>query len=345
MIVVMRRGAPADPIEAVRAKVLALGFKPHLSQGEEQTIIGVIGDERRLSASVFETMDWVERVLPILKPFRLAGRDFHPLDTVVRVGDVALGARGVVLMAGPCAVESYEQTRAIAEAMKAAGVRILRGGAYKPRTSPYAFQGLGPKGLEILSAVGRELGLHVITEVMTPADMDLVIRHADILQIGARNMQNFALLAEAGRAKKPVLLKRGMMSSLEEFLMSAEYILSNGNPEVILCERGIRTFERYTRNTLDLSAVPLLKRLSHLPVAVDPSHATGERSLVAPMSLAAVACGADALLIDVHHKPEDALCDGPQALLPAVFADLSGRLKAVAEAVGRTLGTEGAARA
>ncbi len=336
MIVVMRRGATANQVEAVRAKVLTLGLRPDVSEGEEQTLIGVIGDERRLSASAFAILPGVERVVPILKPFRLAGRDAHPADTVVRLGDVAIGGKGLVLMAGPCAVESYEQTRAIAEALKAAGVRVLRGGAYKPRTSPYAFQGLGPKGLEILSAVRRELGLRVVTEVMSPADVDLVSRHADILQVGARNMQNFVLLAEVGRARKPVLLKRGMMSSLEELLMSAEYILSNGNPEVILCERGIRTFERYTRNTLDLSAVPLLKRLSHLPVAADPSHATGDRTLVAPMALAAAACGADALLIDVHHKPEEALCDGPQALLPSEFAALALRLKAVAEAVGRT---------
>ncbi len=337
MIIVMRRGAPPEQVEAVRQRILAMGFKAHLSQGEEQTLLGVIGDERRLSAGVFEILPGVEKILPILKPFRMASRDFHPSDTVVQVGAERVGAKGVAVMAGPCAVESYEQTLAIAQAVKASGVRILRGGAYKPRTSPYAFQGLGPKGLEILSAVRKELDLKIVTEVLTPSDVELVCRHADLLQVGARNMQNFTLLAELGKASKPVLLKRGMMSTLEELLMSAEYVLSNGNPHVILCERGIRTFERYTRNTLDLSAVPLLKKLSHLPVIVDPSHATGVKDLVGPMSLAALAAGADGLLIDVHHLPEQALCDGAQALLPADFADLVGKLKGVATAVGRTL--------
>ncbi len=341
MIIVMRRGASPEQVETVRQKIISQGFKAHLSQGEEQTLLGVIGDERRLSAGVFEILPGVEKILPILKPFKLASRDFRPSDSVIQVGEgkgtEKVGAKALALMAGPCAVESYEQTRAIAEAVKACGVRILRGGAYKPRTSPYAFQGLGAAGLEILSAVSRELDLRIVTEVLTPSDVALVSRHADLLQVGARNMQNFSLLAELGKAKKPVLLKRGMMSTLEELLLSAEYVLSSGNPNVILCERGIRTFERATRNTLDLSAVPLLKKLSHLPVIVDPSHSTGIKDLVGPMSLAAVAAGADGLLIDVHHLPAEALCDGAQALLPSDFADLVGGIKGVAMAVGRTL--------
>lgn len=271
------------------------------------------------------------------RPYRLARRDAVPTGTVVSVGDVRIGGAEVVVMAGPCAVETAEQTRAAARAVRAAGVRILRGGVFKPRTSPYSFQGLGPEGLEILSAAARAEGLAVVTEVLSPADAPLVARHADILQIGSRSMANTALLVAAAATGKPILLKRGMAATLEELLMAAEYILAAGNPGVILCERGIRTFERATRNTLDVTAVPALKALTHLPVIVDPSHATGDRRLVPPAALAAVAAGADGLLVEVHPRPEEALCDGAQALTPADFGQLLARARAVAQAVGRSL--------
>lgn len=337
MIVVMRNRASREQIQAVVARVNDLGFRAHLSAGEERTIIGVIGDERPLSDSVFRTMDGVEKVVRILRPFKLASRDFHPHDTVVPINGVSVGDRAVVIMAGPCAVESLEQAMETARAVKEAGVRILRAGAYKPRTSPYSFQGLGEKGLEILAEVKAELGLAIVTEVMAPEQVSLVAECADILQVGTRNMQNYSLLHAVGEAGKPVLLKRGMMATMEELLMSAEYILSHGNYRVILCERGIRTFETYTRNTLDISAVPVLKQLTHLPVIVDPSHATGNWEWVTPLSLAAVAAGADGLLIEVHPHPDKALSDGAQSLRPERFVELVERVRAVAEAVGRGL--------
>ena len=337
MIIIMKMGAAEDQIQAVVNQVKALGLRAHLSHGEERTIIGVIGDERPVSPHVFELMEGVERTVPILHPFKLASRDFKPEDTVIPINGMSIGSREVVVMAGPCAVESREQLLEAAWAIKEAGVRILRGGAFKPRTSPYSFQGLGKKGLEILAEARRETGLAIVTEVMAPEDVPLVARYADILQVGARNMQNFRLLHAVGESKMPVLLKRGMMATMEELLMAAEYILSHDNYQVMLCERGIRTFEKYTRNTLDINAVPVLKGLTHLPIVVDPSHGTGKWQLVGPVAKAAVAAGADGLLIEVHPRPEQALSDGFQSLKPETFAQLMGELRRVAEAVDRSL--------
>ncbi len=337
MIVVMSQRATPEQIQDVVDRVTELGCEAHLSQGKETTIVGVIGDQRRLRESVFEAMDGVEQVVRILKPFKLAGRGFHPEDTVVSVKDVDIGGNAFVVMAGPCAVESHEQLFGAAGAVRRVGVRVLRGGVFKPRTSPYSFQGLGREGLELLQEVRDKTDMAVVTEVMAPEQVDMVAAHADILQIGTRNMQNFNLLHAVGRSGKPVLLKRGMMSTMEELLMSAEYILSHGNYRVMLCERGIRTFEPYTRNTLDISAVPVLKELTHLPVIVDPSHACGNWRWVSALSLAAVAAGADGLLIEVHPQPEVALSDGEQSLRPDRFYELMDRIKAVAAAIGRTV--------
>ena len=337
MIVIMKQGASRAQIANVTARVEGLGCRVHLSEGEERTIIGVIGNGRPLDRAPLERMDGVERTVPILRPFKLASREFHPQDTVVKVNGVSIGGQQVVVMAGPCAVESREQILETARAVKEAGGLVLRGGAFKPRTSPYSFQGMGEEGLRLLAQARDETGLPIVTEVMDPQMVPLVTTYADILQIGARNMQNYALLHAIGEAQRPVLLKRGMMSTVEELLMAAEYILSHGNERIILCERGIRTFEQYTRNTLDISAVPLLKQLSHLPVLVDPSHGTGKWELVEPISRAAVAAGADGLIIEVHPHPEEALSDGGQSLKPARFAALMQSLRPVAEAVGRTL--------
>ncbi|RLC59679.1 MAG: 3-deoxy-7-phosphoheptulonate synthase [Chloroflexota bacterium] len=337
MIVVMEKGALSAQIANVTARIEQLGHQVHISEGEERTIIGVIGNGRPLDREQIERMDGVERTVPILRPFKLASREFHPQDTIVAVNGVSIGGQEVIVMAGPCAVESREQILETARAVKEAGAHVLRGGAFKPRTSPYSFQGLGKEGLRLLAAAREETGLPVVTEVMDPQMVPLVAAYADILQIGARNMQNYALLHAVGEAQRPVLLKRGMMSTIEELLMATEYILSHGNDRIILCERGIRTFEPYTRNTCDISAVPLLKQLSHLPVVVDPSHGTGKWELVEPVSRAAVAAGADGLLIEVHPHPEEALSDGAQSLKPARFADLMRGLRPVAAAVGRTL--------
>jgi len=337
MIVVMKQGATSAQIANVAARIEQLGCGVHLSEGEERTIIGIIGNGRPLDREQIERMDGVERTVPILRPFKLASRDFHPQDTVVSINGLVIGGRQIIVMAGPCAVESHDQLLETARAVKSANAHVLRGGAFKPRTSPYSFQGLGEEGLRILAAVREETGLPVVTEVMAPQQVPLVTTYADILQIGARSMQNYALLHAVGEAQRPVLLKRGMMSTVEELLMAAEYILSHGNDRVILCERGIRTFEHYTRNTIDISAVPLLKQLSHLPVVVDPSHGTGKWNLVEPVSRAAVAAGADGLLIEGHPRPEEALSDGAQSLKPARFAELMKGLRPVAEAVGRTL--------
>jgi 3-deoxy-7-phosphoheptulonate synthase len=337
MIIVMRHGATSRQIASVSARIEQLGHQVHLSTGEERTIIGVIGNGRPLERGQIALWDGVDKVVPILHPFKLASRDLRPEDTVIRLNGVCIGGEHVVVMAGPCAVESREQLLGSARAVKAAGATVLRGGAYKPRSSPYSFQGLGPEGLQILSDAREETGLLIATEVVSPEQVPLVGTYADILQIGARNMQNYALLQTVGKAHKPVLLKRGMMSTIEELLMSAEYILSQGNERVILCERGIRTFETYTRNTLDINAVPLLKQLTHLPVIVDPSHGTGKWELVAAVSRAAVAAGADGLLIEVHEHPEEALSDGAQSLKPERFVDLMADLRRVAEAVDRTL--------
>ena len=337
MIVVMKQSATNAQIANVTARIEQLGCRVHLSEGAERTIIGVIGNGRPLDHEPIERMTGVERTVPILRPFKLASCEFHPQDTVVSVNGIEIGGRQVVVMAGPCAVESRDQLLETARAVKEAGAQVLRGGAFKPRTSPYSFQGLGEKGLRLLAEAREETGLAVVTEVMDSHKVPLVTTYADILQIGARNMQNYALLHAVGEAQRPVLLKRGMMSTIEELLMAAEYILSHGNGRVILCERGIRTFEQYTRNTLDISAVPLLKQLSHLPVVVDPSHGTGKWELVEPLSRAAVAAGADRLIIEVHPHPEKALSDGAQSLKPARFAALMRGLRPVAEAVGRTL--------
>ncbi len=342
MIVVMQKGASEEEIQGVVARIKESGFRENLSRGEERTIIGVIGDDRRVAdEGLFEALPGVEECVRVLKPYKIASRDFHPENSVVTVGKgsaaVEVGARPVAIMAGPCAVESWEQLEEVARAARANGARMLRGGAFKPRTSPYSFQGLGEEGLQLLARAREATGLPVITEVMTPEAVPLVERYADCLQIGARNMQNYNLLQACGKAKKPVLLKRGLSGTIEELLMAAEYILAAGNPDVILCERGIRTYERATRNTLDISAVPVLKELSHLPVVVDPSHGTGKRSLVAPMALAAVAAGADGLLVEVHPHPERALSDGPQSLTPKMLGDLMKKLSAIAQAVGRSV--------
>jgi 3-deoxy-7-phosphoheptulonate synthase len=337
MIVIMKQGATSVQVANVTARIQQLGCQAHISEGKERTIIGVVGNGRPLDREQIERWDGVERTVPILRPFKLASRDFHPQDTVFTVGGVTIGGRQLVLMAGPCAVESRDQLLEAAQSVSEAGAHFLRGGAFKPRTSPYSFQGLGEEGLRLLAQAREETGLPVVTEVVEPQMVPLVSVYADILQIGARNMHNYALLHAVGEAQRPVLLKRGMMSTIEELLMAAEYVLSHGNERVILCERGIRTFEPYTRNTLDISAVPLLKQLSHLPVLVDPSHGTGKWELVEPVARAAVAAGADGLLIEVHPHPEEALSDGAQSLKPARFASLIEGLRPIAEAVGRTL--------
>jgi 3-deoxy-7-phosphoheptulonate synthase len=333
----MKQGATQAQITNVTSRIEQLGCQAHISEGEERTIIGVIGNGRPLDREPIERISGVERTVPILRPFKLASRDFHPKDTVIDLNGISVGGDQIVVMAGPCAVEGREQLLQTARAVKEAGAKVLRGGAFKPRTSPYSFQGLGELGLKLLAEAREQTGLLVVTEVMEPDLVPLVSAYADILQIGARSMQNYALLHAVGDAQKPVLLKRGMMSTIEELLMSAEYILSHGNNRVMLCERGIRTFEPYTRNTLDVSAVPLLKQLSHLPVIADPSHGTGKWELVEPVTRAAVAAGADGLLIEVHPDPTEALSDGAQSLKPERFATLMKHLGPVAEAVGRRL--------
>ncbi len=337
MIIIMKMSATDSDIDAVLTRLQKGGWKTHISRGEERTIIGIIGDERKLDQGALTRMDGVDRVVPVLRPFKLASRDFQPEDSKISINGHVFGANKVIVMAGPCAVESLEQMRETALAVKAAGAHLLRGGAFKPRTSPYSFQGLGEEGLKILGQVREETGLHVVTEVMAPDQVELVARYADVLQIGTRNMQNYPLLNAVGQTNMPVLLKRGMMSTIEELLMSAEYIMSNGNHKVILCERGIRTFEKYTRNTLDINAVPVLKELTHLPVVVDPSHATGKWTLVKAASKAAVAAGADGLIIEVHPNPAEAVSDGEQSLKPQRFAELMVEVGRVAEAVGRTI--------
>jgi len=318
-------------------KIHSLGLKTMVSEGVERSIIGVIGEEDILRVQPLEAFPGVENVIPVLAPYKLVSREFKPHGSRIRVKNVTFGGKKVVIMAGPCAIENLKSLRAIAQHVKKRGATVLRGGAFKPRTSPYSFQGLGEKGLKIMKQVCSEYNLLSVTEVMDPRDVKLVCKYVDIMQIGARNMQNFNLLKEVGKSKKPVLLKRGMMSTIKEFLMSAEYILSEGNFNVILCERGIRTFETYTRNTLDINAVPAIKKLSHLPIIVDPSHATGKWGLVSAVSKGAVAAGADGLLIEVHTHPEKAASDGAQSLNPENFAQLVHEVKAVAKAVGREI--------
>ena len=337
MIIVMKPGAAKKQISHVIEKIEKMHLKPVPLYGVERTVIAVIGDERVLPVESMVVLPGVDKVMPVLTPYKLASKDFKQENTVLKIGDVTVGGQAVVVMAGPCAVESKEQVLATAKAVKDAGAKILRGGAFKPRTSPYSFQGMGEEGLKYLKAAREETGLPFVTEVMDTRQVELVEDFADALQIGARNMQNFNLLKEVGRSKKPVILKRGMMATIRELLMSAEYILSEGNFNVILCERGIRTFEDSTRNTVDISAVPVIKKLSHLPVIVDPSHATGRWDLIAPLSKAAVAAGADGLLIEVHPSPEEALSDGAQSLKPDKFARLMEELADVAKAVGRKI--------
>ena len=337
MIIVLKPHATEAEVAQVIRKIESFGLTAHISKGTERTIIGAIGDERVLQEGQLEAFPFVEKVLPVLKPYKLASREFRPEGSVVNVDGVLVGGRRVVVMAGPCAVEGREGLMETARSVKAAGGHILRGGAYKPRTSPYTFQGLGEEGLKYLAEAKRETGLPIVTELMDTREASVVCEYADLVQIGARNMQNFKLLKEVGSRQKPVLLKRGMSSTVKELLLAAEYIMSEGNYDVILCERGIRTFEDATRNTLDLSIVPLIKQLSHLPVIVDPSHATGKWDLVPPMALAAVAAGADGIMVEVHPRPEEALSDGPQALLPSTFAKLMHDLGTLASAVGRTL--------
>ncbi len=337
MIIIMEMRAAEKDVEAVITRVESVGFKTHISQGEERTIIGVIGDERRLDKGAINRMRGVDRVVPVLRPFKLASRDFQPEASKISINGHVFGSSQVIVMAGPCSVESIEQMMETALAVKESGAHMLRGGAFKPRTSPYSFQGMGEEGLKILAEAREKTGLYVVTEVMAPEQVNLVATYADVLQIGTRNMQNYALLNAVGQTDMPVLLKRGMMSTIEELLMSAEYIMSNGNHKVILCERGIRTFEKYTRNTLDINAVPVLKELTHLPVVVDPSHATGKWTLVKAASKAAVAAGADGLIIEVHPNPAEAVSDGEQSLKPHRFAELMAEVRRVAEAVGRTI--------
>ena len=337
MIIVLKSNATKKQINHLMEKIKALGLKPMISQGTERSIIGVIGSEDILRVQPLEVFPGVEKVMPVLKPYKLVSREFKPASTVVKVGNVKIGGKQIVMMAGPCSVENRLMLLSVAKAVKESRAQVLRGGAFKPRSSPYSFQGLGEEGLKLLREAAKATGMRVVTELLDARDVQLVEQYADIIQIGARNMQNFELLKEVGQSRKPVLLKRGLSATITEFLLAAEYIVSQGNFNVILCERGIRTFETLTRFTLDLNAVPVIKKLSHLPVVVDPSHGTGEWEYVAPMAKAAVAAGADGLIIEVHPNPEIALSDGPQSLLPKKFAALIKEIRKVALAVGRTI--------
>ena len=339
MIIVMKPGTPRKETRTVIEKIRELGYTPHTIYGKTRNVIGAIGDERgKFVLQTLESLPGVEAVVPILKPYKLASREVQPEPTEIQLGPgVTVGGKMLLVIAGPCSVESEPQMVETAKAVKAAGAQVLRGGAFKPRTSPYAFQGLEEKGLRILRKAGDSTGMPVVTEVMNPMDVDVVARYSDILQVGARNVQNFSLLKRIGKAKRPILLKRGMMTTINEFLMSAEYCLSAGGRHVILCERGIRTFEDATRNTLDLSAVPVLKERTHLPVIVDPSHGTGHARYVPPMSFAAVAAGADGLMIEVHPTPEKALSDGPQSLTFEKFGAMMAALRPFIDAAGRTI--------
>lgn len=337
MIVVMKKNATEKQIKHVVEKIKSSGLNPHISKGEILTIIGIIGDERKVPESQIRAMEGVEKLMPVLSPYKLVSRDFHPENKVITVDGTKIGGNEIVVMAGPCSVESKKQIIETAKAVKKAGAKILRGGAFKPRTSPYSFQGLGEEGLKLLKKAKEETGLPIITEVMDTRNVALVCKYADILQIGARNMQNYDLLKEVGKCKHPILLKRGLSATINEWLMSAEYVMSEGNHDVILCERGIRTFENYTRNTLDLNAVPAVKELTHLPVIVDPSHGTGRCSLVSPMSRAAIAAGADGLLIEVHPNPEKSVSDADQTISTKGFEKLMEELKLIAKAIGRRI--------
>lgn len=339
-IIVLKPGATEEELRHIVKKLESRGLQANISKGTERTIVGVIGDTSKITEeeeNSIRVMPGVEDVMRILKPYKLASRDFRPEDTIINVKGNIIGGKKIQLIAGPCAVENKTILMSIAEKVKDAGAAFIRGGAFKPRTSPYSFQGLGEEGLKYLAEARKKTGLPVVTELMDPRDIEVITKYADVIQIGARNMQNFRLLLEVGTSRKPVLLKRGLSATIKEWLMAAEYIMSRGNQNVILCERGIRTFETATRNTLDLSAVPVLKKLTHLPVFVDPSHGVGKWDLVAPMSKAAVAAGADGLVIEVHTKPEEALSDGEQSLKPGDFKQLIRELKPIAAAIGREI--------
>jgi 3-deoxy-7-phosphoheptulonate synthase len=337
LIVVLEKNIKDDQLKNIIEHLEDSGFKIHQSSGEERTILGAIGVQPNFDIRKIKILEGVEEVYRITDPFKMASRSFKPKDTVIKVGDIEVGSNEVIVIAGPCSVESEEQVMTIAEIVKKGGAKILRGGAFKPRSSPYSFQGLGEDGLKFLRKAADDNGLLVITEVLENSMIDLIYKYTDIFQVGARNMQNYSLLKELGSAKKPVMLKRGLSATVEDWLMSAEYILSNGNPNVFLCERGIRTFETYTRNTFDISAIPVVHKRSHLPVFADPSHATGLRDKVIPMARAAVAAGADGLMIEVHHDPDKALSDGPQALLPGQFQEMMKQVKSIANVIGRMM--------
>lgn len=337
MIIVLQSEVTEEQIQRVLQRVESLGLRPHLSRGTQRTIIGVIGDEAKLQVAPLAAIPGVASVMPVLPPYKLASKEAHPVPSIVKVGNVKFGGGHIGLIAGPCAIESEDRLDRIAKAVKAVGAHVLRGGAFKPRTSPYAFQGLGEEGLRILRDVGKRHGMPVVTEVMDPRKVDLVNQYTDMFQIGARNMQNFNLLTEVGQTRKPVLLKRGMSATLKDLLMSAEYILSEGNSDVVLCERGIKGFDTSTRNLFDVAAVPLCRQLSHLPIIVDPSHATGKPGLIPACALAGVAAGADGVHIEVHDCPEEALSDGEQALLPNQFADVVAQIAKVAAALGKSM--------
>ena len=344
MIIITRPNVSDAEIDHIRERIESVGMRTHLSRGEQRTIIGCIGDESLLHEVALRSLPGVESVTPILKPYKLASREFAVDRTIVRVGGrdgvATFGGPSITVIAGPCSVESRGMLMETAHSVRAAGATMLRGGAFKPRTSPYAFQGLGAEALRLLADVRAETGLPVVTEVMDTRQVDLVAEHADMLQVGARNMQNFALLAELGHVRRPILLKRGLSATIKELLMAAEYIMANGNHDIVLCERGIRTYETATRNTLDIAAIPVLKRETHLPVIVDPSHAGGDADLVAPLAFAAIAAGADGLIVEVHPDPENALSDGDQSLAPPAFATMMQRLEAFATATGRSVGLE-----
>lgn len=339
-IIVLRKSITAKELRHIIRKLEGKGFKANISKGTERTVIGVIGDTSKITedeVNAFASMPGVEKIHRILQPFRLASRDFKAQSTVIKIGKHAIGGKKIHVIAGPCAVENLPTIINIAKEVRKAGATFIRGGAFKPRTSPYTFQGLGEEGLKILAEARKQTGLPIVTEIMDPRDIDVILKYTDVIQIGARNMQNFRLLQEVGSHDKPIVLKRGLSATIKELLMAAEYIMAQGNNNVILCERGIRTFETATRNTLDLNAIPVLKNLSHLPVIVDPSHGAGQWKLVAPMSKAAIAAGADGLMIEVHTNPEEALSDGEQSLKPSKFTALMKELKAVAKAVGREI--------
>ena len=337
MVIVMEKHTDEAKIEAVVAELIRRGFDVHRSTGADQTVLGVVGDVASVDPREFELMDGVQEAVRVSEPYKLSSRTFKPEKTIVKVQGCSIGGKDVVVMAGPCTIESEQQLFSTAEVVARAGAKVLRGGAYKPRSSPYAFQGMGVEGLKLLQAAGKEFGMATVSEVMEISQIEKMLDYVDILQIGARNMQNFNLLSAVGQTRKPVLLKRGMAATVQEWLLACEYIMSGGNYQVILCERGIRTFDTTLRNTLDLAAIPVVQKLSHLPIIVDPSHATGRRDKVMPMARAGVAAGADGLLIEVHVKPDEALCDGPQSLYPEQFVELMDELRIIVPAVRRTL--------